>query len=143
MLVNLLFFLALQIVQSLALILPSQDSFYSTPHNVSDYKSGQVIHVRNVRDPVPSPGNFTTRFKSANQYLYRTTDSLGKPVAAVTTLLVPFQANATQLLSYQFAYDSSDIDCSPSYTLFSGGTDISGTEHAFASIACACNTAAF
>ena len=133
MLINFLFHLALLVAAVSPLVLPSQDPFYSSPSNVSDYKPGHVISARSVPYSIPSPGNFTIRFKNATQYLYRTTDSLGEPVAAVTTLLVPIQANPAQLLSFQLAYDSPDVDCSPSYTLFSGGSDISGTEHAFVS----------
>ncbi|QSS58979.1 hypothetical protein I7I51_08410, partial [Histoplasma capsulatum] len=55
-------------------------------------------------------------------YLFRTTDSLGNAVAAVTTLIVPHNSDSSKLLVYQAAYDAANGDCSPSYTLRPGSS---------------------
>ena len=60
----------------------------------------------------------------AYQLMYRTTDTTGQPVAAVTTVLVPTSppAGPRRLASYQMYYDSLTLNCAPSYTL-QGGND--------------------
>lgn len=98
---------------------PSQDPFYQQPDNISSYAPGAVIRSRQVSNQLqpflPLPVDVSVQ--EVHQYMYRTTDSLGDAVAAVTTILVPYNANPNKLLSYQTAYDSANPDCSPSYTL--------------------------
>jgi hypothetical protein len=64
--------------------------------------------------------------------MYRTTDSLGNPEAAVTTVIVPYNPDTTKLLSYQIAEDGSWLNCAPSYGLQEGSNfldaDTSGIE---------------
>ena len=106
------------------------DPFYTSPTNYQLAAPGAVLRVREA------PGNLTSvigNCSAAYNILYRTTDSHYQPTWAVTTLLVPLsQPNTTSiasnstspggaLLSYQIAYDSADVDASPSYTLYSGG----------------------
>ncbi|KAB8234183.1 uncharacterized protein BDW43DRAFT_310539 [Aspergillus alliaceus] len=43
-----------------------------------------------------------------------------KKATSVTTIIVPQGANTSRILSYQIAYDSPDINCSPSYGLQKG-----------------------
>ncbi|KAL1617911.1 hypothetical protein SLS56_010751 [Neofusicoccum ribis] len=104
------------------LVPPSQDPFYQQPDNISSYEPGAVIRSRQVSNSlepfIPLPANVS--IQSVHQYLYRTTDSLGDAVAAATTILVPYNADPSKLLSYQIAYDSANPDCSPSYTLRNG-----------------------
>lgn len=104
------------------LVPPSQDPFYQQPDNISSYEPGAVIRSRQVSNSlepfIPLPVNVS--IQSVHQYLYRTTDSLGDAVAAATTILVPYNADPSKLLSYQIAYDSANPDCSPSYTLRNG-----------------------
>lgn len=97
-------------------VAPSEDSFYSTPFNISDYKNGEIINFR------PVPGMIRSVYAPANvknawQLLVRSEDSRGKPSAAVTTVLEPFDANPEKMVSYQAAQDSSTNDCSPSYSI--------------------------
>ncbi|KAM7205951.1 lipase [Rhypophila sp. PSN 637] len=78
---------------------PSQDPFYS-PQQLS---------------PVPVPN-----CSAAYHIVYRTTDARFRPSWALTTLLLPPSYNPSSvsprpLLSYQLAYNSPDIDASPSY----------------------------
>lgn len=63
-----------------------------------------------------------TPLQAAYQLLYRTTDASANPSTAVTTILIPHNANFSRLLSYQAAYDSADNNCSPSYGLQYGGS---------------------
>lgn len=106
-----------------AVLLPSQDPFYTQPANIDNYKPGAVINSRKVPtnlNNILDSSTTSEKVKAAYQYLYRTTDSLGNAVAAVTTMLVPFNADSSKLLAYQQAYDSSNNNCSPSYALQSG-----------------------
>lgn len=100
---------------------PSQDPWYSAPEGFKEADPGAILRVR------PAPGNLTVvvgNASAAYNILYRTTDSQYKPSWAVTTLLVPPVAasaaiNQSVLLSYQIAYDSFDVNASPSYALYS------------------------
>lgn len=57
---------------------------------------------------------------ASHQVLYRTTDTFGNATATVTTLLVPYNADTTKLLSYQVAEDAACVNCAPSYALQAG-----------------------
>ncbi|SGZ46997.1 CIC11C00000000171 [Sungouiella intermedia] len=96
-----------------------EDDFYIAPDNIDDYSEGDVIRHR------PAPGMirsiyYPIEIKNAWQFLVRSTDSRGNATAIVTTVLEPFDADPTKLLSYQFAEDSASIDCSPSYSILFG-----------------------
>jgi len=101
---------------------PKEDPWYTAPPNFAAAAPGAVLRVR------AAPGNLTavtTNSSASYNILYRTTDSQYNPTWAVTTLFVPksptVQSNTSQpdaLLSYQVAYDSADLDQSPSYTLY-------------------------
>lgn len=98
---------------------PSLDPWYQQPSNITAYAPGELIRQRElssrIQPLIPIPADASV--ERIYQYLYRTTDSLGDAVAAVTTLLVPYNSDPTKLLVYQTAYDSSNPDCSPSYSL--------------------------
>ncbi|KAH7174890.1 esterase [Fusarium flagelliforme] len=106
---------------------PSQDSWYTAPPGFANKAPGTVLRVR------PAPGNLTsiTANSSASyNILYRTTDSHFKPTWAVTTLFVPklgsnSAAQQNALLSFQVPYDSSDVDASPSYSVYSASNESS------------------
>lgn len=104
---------------------PKQDPWYSAPENFESAKPGQILRKR------VAPGNLTQitgNCSAAHNILYRTTDSLGKPTWAVTTLFIPQRRSpcsiqpksAGALLSYQTAYDSANLNDSPSYALYNG-----------------------
>lgn len=100
-------------------ILPSNDAFYKAPKDIEKYSLGDVIRLR------PSPASIRAVYHSINvknawQFLIRSEDSRGKPIAFVTTVLQPYNATSTKVLSYQFAQDSPSIDCSPSYSILHG-----------------------
>lgn len=98
---------------------PSKDPFYDQPSNIGSYAPGAMIRSREVSNRLATwlllPESMNV--KSVYQYLYRTTNSVGDPVAAAATLLIPHNSDSSKLLAYQTAYDSANLDCSPSYTL--------------------------
>lgn len=99
---------------------PSQDPWYTAPHGFEHKQPGDVLRIR------PTPGNLTTvvgNTAAAYHVLYRTTDSRYKPSWAVTTLFIPFTfykspSGKGALLSYQLAYNTANLDSSPSIGLY-------------------------
>ncbi|KAJ5929276.1 hypothetical protein N7454_007124 [Penicillium verhagenii] len=105
-------------------LLPSEDPFYSAPNGYENRVPGSVLRIRSA------PGNLTTLVNASAAYniVYRTTDSRYNPSWAVTTVFVPLnprREKTSSLLSYQIAYDSHDLDASPSYAMYaSPPTDV-------------------
>ncbi|PWY66017.1 LIP-domain-containing protein [Aspergillus heteromorphus CBS 117.55] len=95
---------------------PSEDPWYSAPRGFESAAPGEILRIR------AAPGNLTTvvgNASAAYNILYRTTNSLYKPSAAAAA------ANGSSLLSYQIAYDSFDVNASPSYAMYTDpSTDI-------------------
>lgn len=96
---------------------PSQDPFYTPPEGYESESLGTILKTRKL-----SPGDLAIDSDSvyvdaAYQYLYVTSDTFGNPVATVTTLIVPVNADNSKLLSYQIAEDGSWINCAPSYNI--------------------------
>lgn len=107
-------------------LLPTEDPFYVQPQNVSEYQPGEIIASRLISidvNGILGVSATAISVQAAFQHLYRTTDGLQNPVAAVTTVLVPYNANPGKLLSYQAAYDSANINCGPSYSLQAGANN--------------------
>ncbi|PYI16220.1 lipase 1 precursor [Aspergillus violaceofuscus CBS 115571] len=107
---------------------PTEDPFYSAPNGFESTLPGTILRLRQA------PGNLTALVSNASaayNIVYRTTDSQYHPSWAVTTVFIPTNPstgsdNRTALLSYQIAYDSNDLDASPSYTMYSSPpTDVS------------------
>jgi hypothetical protein len=108
---------------------PSDDPFYQPPTGFESAKPGAILRSRPVPSALSLFQTIPLNLQGAWQLLYRTTDSLGNPVATVTTVMVPKNANNKKLLSYQVAEDSGgQINCAPSYTLQTGSnTTYAGT----------------
>ncbi|TQV95461.1 secretory lipase [Cordyceps javanica] len=100
--------------------LPGDDPFYTPPRGYESAEPGAILRHR----PVPQPLS-TFKLVAAHQILFRTTDSFGRAVATVTTVLVPPNANKDRLLSYQVAEDAADVNCAPSY-VFQQGSQTGG-----------------
>ncbi|MFC9993514.1 lipase family protein [Nocardia sp. NPDC127526] len=100
---------------------PEFDDFYRPAAGVvAAAEPGQVLRIRSI---APALFGFVHLNIDAWQLLYRTTDSHGRPVATVTTVLVPRGAapeGGRNLLSYQIAQDSLPQYCAPSYLMQSG-----------------------
>lgn len=111
-----------------ALVPPSQDPWYTQPANISAYAPGELIRARQVAPELETyvPLGTSMDVEMMHQYLYRTTDSVGAPVAAAATLIVPRDADPTKLLAYETFYDANNPDCSPSYTLRHGSATAGG-----------------
>ncbi|KAK7416539.1 hypothetical protein QQX98_005143 [Neonectria punicea] len=99
---------------------PSQDPWYKAPPGFESKQPGDVLRLR------AAPGNLSTvveNSSAAYHILYRTTDSRRQPSWAVTTLFVPASfyfspSGKAALLSYQFAYNTANLDSSPSIGLY-------------------------
>jgi secretory lipase len=107
-----------------ALTAPASDPFYVQPANIAHYPHGTIVRERQVTLSGPTQ----TQAAAAYQLMYATTDATGRPVAAVTTVMVPSSpaAGPRRLASYQTYYDSLTLNCAPSYTL-QGGNSGGGT----------------
>lgn len=101
-------------------IYPSDDPFYSPPDGYESSAPGSILRSRTVPNPLSLLTVLPIKIQGAYQLLYRTTDSLGNAQAAVTTVIIPHNADTTKLLSYQFAEDASWVNCAPSYALQNG-----------------------
>src|SRR5438874_10261791 len=106
-------------------VLPSKDPFYRYNHPLAHIAPGTVLKKRRVK--IAEHGNQTK--VQATQILYRTTDELGRPSLAVTTVIRPqVPAGPTRIVSYQTAYDALGSQCDPSYTLRGGNSGDSTAE---------------
>ncbi|KLO90588.1 lipase 1 [Fusarium fujikuroi] len=97
---------------------PSKDPWYSAPDGWENRQPGDVLRIR-------SASNLTSIVDGSGavyHILYRSTDSRGHPSWAVTTLFIStslYQSPSRKaaILSYQFAYNTCNVDSSPSYAL--------------------------
>ncbi|MCC7076889.1 MAG: hypothetical protein IT198_07160 [Acidimicrobiia bacterium] len=95
---------------------PDPDPFYAPDPGFETEPPGTVLRSR------PFSVRLSGRVLpiAATQALFRTTDTVGEPVATVVTLLrspIPYKHGARPLVSYQFATDSLGARCQPSRAL--------------------------
>jgi hypothetical protein len=97
-----------------ALPTPLADRFYDAPANIGDYPNGTIVAQR----AMPTPPGFID--VDTRQIKFRSTDMYNRPIAAVTTVLLPRnrQANAP-VLSFQDIVNALGLECAPSRTLYS------------------------
>ncbi len=97
---------------------PDADAFYTTPAGLEGQAPGTVLRSREV---VVTGGGVPIPARSW-QILYRSNDSKGRPIPAVSTIIVPLTPypGKRPVLSYQTAIDSLASQCNPSYTLRTG-----------------------
>ncbi|MGV9820747.1 lipase family protein [Nocardia xishanensis] len=94
---------------------PDADGFYAAPSDLAAFEPGDVLRSR-----VVAAANFPG--STVWQLLFRTTDSASRPIAAVTTVLVPPGGGLGRpLVSYQPFVNSLGMRCAPSHSLFDGG----------------------
>ncbi|MBF6364719.1 lipase [Nocardia puris] len=96
------------------------DPFYRVSGDLAHHLPGTALRTRRVE--IALFGILPQRV-SAWQLLYRTCDLHGVPEAAVTTVLLPWDADPTvarPLLSFQCAIDGVSSRCFPSYALRRG-----------------------
>ncbi|KAL1570345.1 lipase 2 [Candida albicans P57072] len=103
------------IYASLVHITPaSEDDFYNPPAGFESAKNGDILKLRNSPNRLAS-FYFPIDVKNAWQLLVKSEDSFGNPNAFVTTLIEPYNADPSKVVSYQTWEDASNINCSPSY----------------------------
>lgn len=100
---------------------PSQDPFYNVPANISAYKNGDIVSWRETPSQLRSV-YFPLNVDGAWQFLIRSEDSHGNPTAFVTTVIRPYNAIPSKVLSYQAFEDSASLGCSPSYSVLYGAS---------------------
>ncbi|MVU80995.1 lipase [Nocardia sp. ET3-3] len=101
-------------------LLPSLDPFYRSPIAPGSVAPGTILRSRPVR--IALFGRMPQRVR-AWQLLYRSTDLAGRPEVAVTTVLLPWDAEPSArrpLVSFQCAIDAVAPKCFPSYALRHG-----------------------
>lgn len=80
-------------------LLPSEDAFYQPPRGFENEELGAILRARQLPGKLQAFNLFKEEIASAYQLLYRIANSFGEPEAMVTTVLVPRNADSTQLLS--------------------------------------------
>ncbi|GAB93466.1 putative lipase [Gordonia rhizosphera NBRC 16068] len=104
---------------TVALPTPLPDRFYDAPRNIAAFKAGDILAVRGRANPA---GFFDIR---TYQVKFRSTDSQGRPIAAVTTLLVPDRKKLNgPLLSFQHVINANGLECAPSQALWTQDPNI-------------------
>ncbi|MFI6870302.1 lipase family protein [Nocardia sp. NPDC050406] len=101
-------------------VLPNDDPFHVSPTDIERFAPGEIVRSRAVRLGL---FGLVPQRVSAWQLLYRTRDLDGTPEAAVTTVLLPWDADPAQprhLVSFQCAIDAVAPKCFPSYALRHG-----------------------
>jgi hypothetical protein len=97
-----------------AVPVPTKDPFYTPPAGFAKKPNGTILRTREVS----VPGFTQLSSDTAYQLLFRSESATDKPIAAVTTLLLPSDPTGPRrLLSYQTAEDSLSLKCAPSYTM--------------------------
>ncbi len=96
-----------------ALPTPLADPFYAAPANLGDYANGAIVAERKMPNP-PGLSDLDTW-----QLKFRSTDMYERPIAAVTTLLLPKNRRVdAPVLSFQDIVNALGLECAPSRTLF-------------------------
>ncbi|QDC15540.1 lipase [Rhodococcus ruber] len=102
---------------------PPADPFYRAAADITHAPAGDALEVRRV--PAP-PGILDVE---AWQVRFRSTDSTGHPIPAVTTVLAPVgKAPDGPLLSFQHVINALGTHCAPSQTLWTSDPDLAVRE---------------
>ncbi|KAK2748957.1 hypothetical protein FQN57_007240 [Myotisia sp. PD_48] len=97
---------------------PSRDPFYVPPPGYENTTSpGDIIRHRKTPFPISAFSLVPIKLYGVHQILYRSSDSFGNPTTAITSILIPYNADRTKLVSYQVVEDAAFVDCAPSYAL--------------------------
>jgi hypothetical protein len=88
---------------SQATLRPDDDAFYQPPPGFENTAPGTILKHRPVPNPITLNNKDGIKPKAAWQILFRTQNSLGKPIATVTTVLKPNgRPNPNNLFGYNF-----------------------------------------
>lgn len=98
---------------------PDPDTFYGQPADIGDYRPGDVLETRAMPTLAAFPDTDITVVK------FRSTNSTGKPIAAVTTILTPRNRQPDgPLLSYQHIINGLGAQCSVSRVLYTSDPNL-------------------
>ena len=97
--------------------LPNNDEWYLAPDNVADLNPGDIIKWRNVPSAISLDNVSPIRVFAAYQIQYRTTNSVGEPMASVVTALIPHNASPDHLFAYAYFSDAAAPRCNPSVAM--------------------------
>ncbi|PTD06746.1 Lipase A [Fusarium culmorum] len=97
---------------------PKSDPWYQPPQGWESKQPGDVLRISSA----PALLKAVESSSSVYHILYRSSDSKGEPSWAVTTLFIPpiiyhSPSGKMAILSYQPAYNSCNLNSSPSYAL--------------------------
>lgn len=85
------------------LLMPDDDIFYKPPPGFENTAPGTILKHRPVPNPLTLNNKDGIKTKAAWQLLFRTQDSLGKPIATVTTIIQPHgPPKPNNLFGYNF-----------------------------------------
>lgn len=98
---------------------PSDDDFYDAPENLASYKEGEIMKWRDTPQKIRSL-LYPINIQGAWQFMVRSTNSKGKPVGIVGTILKPYNADPRKILGYNYFQDSVNANCAPSYSILFG-----------------------
>lgn len=98
---------------------PPKDYFLS-PKGLRKGPLGDILRHRTPPALLAAFGDIPLNIHSAYQIQLLTANSQSKADTAVTTVLVPEQANTSRLISNQDFGDSCSVDCATSYALHQG-----------------------
>lgn len=100
---------------------PDDDDFYTYSDDYESAKVGDILKIR--KTPLQLRSIYLPMdVKNSWQLLVRSTDVHGNASAIVTTVIEPYNADPTKLLSYQIAQDSAQLNCAPSYSMLYGAS---------------------
>ncbi|CAG7564339.1 unnamed protein product [Fusarium equiseti] len=108
-------------LRDLCAVAQAFDSTIDTSAVVQGWQTKQPGDVLRIRS-VPILTEIVANSAAAYHILYRSTDSKNDPSWAVTTLFIPESidrapSGKAPLLSYQFAYNTANLDSAPSFAL--------------------------
>lgn len=103
---------------------PSQDPFYTPPEGYESQPVGTILKYRKLEGPLGYV-IIPTKIKAAYQFIVRSEDTFGNPLAVATALYIPYNADPKKLLSYHVVMDAASVDCAPSYVFQLGADPIS------------------
>lgn len=116
-----LLFLESVVAGPIKVLKPTEDEFYVPPNGYEDKEPGTILRMR--KPPLQLRSVFLPiQIKDSWQALVRTTDSHGNATAIVTTIIEPFNADPSKVVSYQIMQDSASFNCSPSYSFLYGAS---------------------
>ncbi|WP_043738032.1 lipase family protein [Nocardia asiatica] len=101
------------IAAPVAMPVPVADHFFAAPAHLEAAEPGDVLRARQMPPPFAVVADVT-------QLMYRSTDSLGRPIAATATVLSPVNHRPDNpVLVYQHSINSLGLRCAPSQAMWS------------------------